>query len=69
MYGIETNRIRHFFPPVDRLLNKFHSLFTVVSYGKSKERVYGNKSLYLVWKFIFPILMSLPVIMLYHETS
>lgn len=66
MYGLETNRVRHFFSPIGRLLglDKLHSLFTDVFYGKSKERVYSNKSLYLVWKFIIPILMSLPMVQL-----
>lgn len=65
MDGVETNRVRHFFSPIGRLLglDKLHSLFIVVFYGKSKERVHSNKLLYLVWKFIIPILMSL--LMLY----
>lgn len=69
MDGVETNRVRHFFSPIGRLLGlgKLHSLFIVVFYGKSKERIHSNKLLYLVWKFIIPILISL--LMLYHETS
>lgn len=68
MYGIETNRIGHFFSPAGKLLNKVHSLFTVVFYGKSKERVYSNKFGLEVCSSYSDVSPN-HLIVLHHETS